>query len=372
MKEEAKKLTNGYTNSMQEMWDDYVKYINSVKEVCENTPIKVNKKRGAGNSLRVEIPDAKYKLCDMYEETVAWTKWIAEVSEVIVNVPLQTVGILCRALGETAEYALEITEKGATFAANWVAEKLSNLTVNSKWVKKIIKKLKMCLLFVKKSILQGKLYMLKITKRILTHCSNGKVTNSNSSGKALQGLLATIQVIGKIIEVIIKVIESLLSSLVGFTLDGGCMGFFITPKSVTTGLMPPSNGTMKPMNTNQDIYSNIADALITPIEEGFRQAAIIATTGKSAAMGAEIATNTAAIVGTDDIIDIPDSNVKLEKSFDLSLLKAAIVLLLSLLFTPEALPKYERLHPGNLGFMAWLLTSFEPTMKKCFGLPGFP
>lgn len=369
MKEEIKNNTSEYTNSMQDMWNEYVQYINSVKKICEDTPIKVEKGKN-GNSLAIQIPEAKYKLCDIYEETVAWGTWSAKVAEAILNVPLQTVGILCRALGESVAYASEIIEKGAKYATEWLAEKLSNLTTNNKWVKKIIKKLKLITLFVKKSLLQGKLYMLKLLKKILVFASNNKVTNALST--AYSAVISFIQTNSKIIDIVIQVIENLLNSLIGLSLDGGLMGFFITPKSVLAGIaMPDPNLTMTPANGNKDIYSNIADAIINPIEEGFRQASIVATSGKNSAMVAEISKNTALLI-VDDIIDIPDSTVSLEESFNLSALKAAIVGVLTVLFTPEALPKYERLHPGNLGFMAWLLTAFEPTMKKCFGLPGYP
>ena len=370
MKEEAKKLTDGYTNTMQEMWEDYVNYLNGVVELCQNTPLRIKKGRAAGNTFTIEIPDAKYKLCDIYEDIKAWTEWSAKVTIEVANIPIHTVGILCRALGETAEYALNIIEQGVEYSTKWLAEKLSNLTVNSKWVKKIIKKTKIVIIHVKKALLYAKLWTLKQTKKVLSFAANNKVTSALQT--AYVAVINFILSMNKVIEVILKMIESLLSSLIGFTLDGGCMGFFTTPKSIVSGFFPPSNGTMKPMNANQDIYSNITDAIITPIEEGFRQASLLATQIKAKEMEAEIAKNTATIVGTDDIIDIPDSTIKLEKTFDSAALKAAITVVLSLLFTPEPLPKYERLHPGNLGFMAWLLTSFEPTMKKCFGLPGFP
>lgn len=370
MKEEMNKITSNYSKSMQDMWDDYVKYIDDVKELCDNTPIKVKKKRTAGNTLRIEIPDAKYKLCDIYEETAAWTEWSVKVATEVANIPIKTVGVLCKALGESIEYVLSIIEKGVEYTANWLAEKLSNLTVNNKWVKKIIKKLKLILLHTKKAMLYGKLYILKASKKVLTFAANNKVTKALQ--KAFVAVANSMDIIKKVIEVILKMIEGLLSSLVGFTLEGGCMGFFTTPKSIVSGFFTPENGTMKPLNGNQDIFSNIADFLIDPLEETVRNIAIASTTSKNKAMKAEIETNKALIVNSDMPIDIPDSTIKLEDTIDLAALKGLIVKLLSTLFTPEPLPKYERLHPANLGFMTWLLTSFEPTMKKCFGLPGYP
>lgn len=370
MKEEIKKTTDGYTNSMQDMWEEYVAYINSIKEICDNTPIKVNKGR-TNNSMRITIPDAKYKLCDIYETISAWTEWSKNVAEAVVNIPLKTVGILARALGESAEYALNIINQGVNAAANWLSEKLSNLTVNNKWVKKIIKKLKLILLYVKKALLSGKLFTLKLSKKVLTFAANNKVTSALQT--AFMAVITFIQTNAAIIDVVLKVIENLCSSLIGLALDGGAMGFFITPKSITNGIVLPQYGlTMKPANANNDIYTNIADAIINPIEEGFRQAAIVAASGKNAKMIASVTKNVTTIVSTDELIDLPDSDVSLEQSLDLSALKAAIALAVSLLATPEAMPKYERLHPGNIGFLMWLITTFEPTMKKCFGLPGFP
>ena len=370
MKEEAKKLTDGYTKSMQEMWDDYVKYINSVKDICKDTPIKNNMGKN-GNTLEIRPSGANHKLCDIFKEVQDWILWTGNVVDAIQNVPIQTVAILCRALGESVEYALEIIEKGVDYAINWIVEKLSNLTVNNKWVKKIIKKLKLIILYVKKSLLQGKLYMLKLSKKILTFAANNKVTEAMSG--AFAAVVTFIKANEQIINIILQVIQNIFQSLIGFSLDGGLMGFFITPKSVMAGIAMPDNQlTMTPINANQDIFSNIADVLINPIEETFRNAAIGITSSKTAVATSKIISNALIISGTDDIIDIPDADFELENALDLSALKAAIVGLLSTLFTPEPLPKYERLHPGNLGFLTWLITAFEPTMKKCFGLPMYP
>ena len=34
---------------------------------------------------------------------------------------------------------------------------------------------------------------------------------------------------------------------------------------------------------------------------------------------------------------------------------------------PQALPKFEKLSLTNLGFLAWLITGFEPAGLKSFG-----
>lgn len=45
---------------------------------------------------------------------------------------------------------------------------------------------------------------------------------------------------------------------------------------------------------------------------------------------------------------------------------------LTLLYNQEPLPKYEKLSLSNLQFVAYILNSWGPTGKQCFGLPGFP
>ena len=50
----------------------------------------------------------------------------------------------------------------------------------------------------------------------------------------------------------------------------------------------------------------------------------------------------------------------------------AIDFLLSQLPIPDPLPKYEKLLPINLGYLAWLIIGFCPAGKKSFGIPGFP
>lgn len=358
-KSDVKETTDGYTNSMQDMWDDYVSYIRKVKKVAKDEmPIVIKKKQ------------KDKTLCDIYYESTEWVIWIGKIADSVIDIPIKTVPILCRALGESVEYALEITQKGVEFATNWLTEKLSNITTNSKWFKKIVKFLKSTLLYFKQWALQGKLWSLKILKNLLEKTANGKIANwiQNAYADVINILEKTFKILNQIMSVINKLVES----IAGYTLDGGLMGFFITPKTLAAGILAPTNNLdMKPINANQDIYSNIADAIVNPIEESARQAATIATSTKSAAALAEITKNAATLAG-DEIVDIPDTNVELEKTIDLTVLRQLIITALNLLCSPEALPKYERLHPLNINFLIWLITSFEPTMKKCFGIPTFP
>ena len=364
---EIKNTTQEYKGTMTEMWKEYKEYLNEVKTLCIQTP-KYIRKNEINNSLIISADPADHKFCDIYEQTIAWTVWIGKVSDAILKVPINTVSIVCRALGETLEYAMSIIEQGIEFATNWLVEKLSNLITKSKWIRKIVKWLKLTVLFAKKSILYGKLWIYKSLRWMIKAATTGKISSALQTAYA--AVITWIQSSMKIIDTIMQVITNLLNSLIGFTLDGGAMGFFITPKSVLSGVIVPyPQLSMTPMNINQDIFTNIADTLISPIEESLRNATIAKMSGDNAKMVADITAGASSIVAGGDLVPISTPEVN---PFDLGAFKAALANLLAMIALPEPLPKYERLHPANIGFMVWLITSFEPTMKRCFGFPMYP
>lgn len=362
-----KQMTNEYVGTLDDMWQEYKEYIKSIKTLCIQNPTYIRKHK-IKNSLGVSVEPASHKLCDIYEMTIAYTKWIAQVSDAIISLPINTVSFLCRALGETVEYAMSIIEKGIDFATNWLITKMQNIITNNKIVKWIIKTIKQITLFVQKCVLYGKLWMYKAMRNILNKAANGKVTSALASAYA--AVITWIQTNIQIIEKVLLVITNLVNSLVGFTLEGGAMGFFTTPKSILAGvLMPSPQLTMKPQNMNQDIFTNIADLLITPLEETVRQALTAKKVSETASTASQIATNSAIAVSTGVVVPVQVPN---GEAFDLSMLKTLIANLLATLAMPEAMPKYERVHLGNIGYLTWMLTSFQPAMKRCFGLPGYP
>lgn len=370
MNEEIKNITNSYTNSIEEMWNEYVIFIESVKKVCNDTPIQIQKKTN-DDSIIFQTKENKYKLCDIYQETLEWGEWSVKVSETIINIPIKTCVIICKALGESLSFVLEIINKGTEYITNWLVEKLNNITIKNKWIKKIIKKIKLITLYIKKALLYAEMYSLILIKKILVFAANNKVTSALQT--AYSTVISFIQSNTKIIDMTLQIIENLVSSIAGFTLDGGIMGFFTTPKSITSGIINPSPAlSMTPLNVNGDIFSNISDTIINPIIEAKRNISLETKKSETSAIIANINSNAISISSTDEIIDLPDININLSNSFDLSILNAAIYTALSTLVSPEALPKYERLDAGNIGYLIWLISSFEPTMKKCFGLPGYP
>ena len=121
-----KQMTNEYVGTLDDMWQEYKEYMNSIKTLCIQNPTYIRKHK-IKNSLGVSVEPAAHTLCDKYEMTLAYTRWIIQVSDAILNVPINTISILCRALGETYEYAMSIIEKGIDFATNWLINKLKNI-----------------------------------------------------------------------------------------------------------------------------------------------------------------------------------------------------------------------------------------------------
>jgi hypothetical protein len=74
-----------------------------------------------------------------------------------------------------------------------------------------------------------------------------------------------------------------------------------------------------------------------------------------------------------DIPDIPDvGEAEGVRCISTDEIKSVVTGLLSLFIAQQPLPKFEQLHPGNIRYLMWLMLSFNPAMKKAFGLPGYP
>lgn len=364
-----KSVTEGYSKSIKDMWNDYTSYISGIKEKCINTPSYVKKKKN-GNSIVIEqSKNSNTKLCKLIEDTKKWSIWISEISIELANIPIHSVGMLCRITGESLEYALGVINEGVDYATNWLVNKMSDLTVNNIWFKKMVKLLKKIILYIKKSIKQGELFIYKTTKKVLNFAANNKVTDALVG--SYTAVFNFIEKISMYIDIALKTIEGLLNTLVGFNLEGETMGFFITPKTIMAGFTVPNPyTTMSPKNIDKTIKTNIPDEVIEGVKDKHNAEKLEKETNNNNKILAKIKENIEKTINGDDT-NIPDIEIE-QPEEDLSSLITAISVVVATIFQPEPLPKYERLSITNIGYMAWLLTSFEPTMKKCFGLPTFP
>lgn len=231
-------------------------------------------------------------------------------------------------------------------------------------VKYILQRLEVINLKIKKISLRIKRSML-IMQRDVYKRSVSKLESENTATMATQ-VIAALQVLAKIVEVILLVIESVLSSIPPlFGIKGKGMLLFATPKSVY-------NINIEPQNTMQDICNKLSPEIEASIAEATSTVSISNKVKKKAKI-AEAAANGMNLItggGTSAIKNMAAS-AGLQSFTAAQLYKPALAIIASCL-SPEALPKYEKLSPTNLSFMAWLLSSFELAMQKSFGIPGWP
>jgi hypothetical protein len=162
----------------------------------------------------------------------------------------------------------------------------------------------------------------------------------------------------------VKFILDIMPAMISVGAENMC--FFMTPKSIMFGL---TRVAMTCANPNGSICNRLPTVLklgISSIEEAINIAnniTRILMIASGAALGLACAFTK---------FVIPDNLCKSLKVINPNAIIKAIDLFLSLIPLPNALPKYEKLVPWNLGYLAWLIIGFCPGGKKAFGFPGFP
>ena len=226
----------------------------------------------------------------------------------------------------------------------------------------LIKKLQLLGLRLKSLLLHVKIRIAKFTKHILISMINGKAAAITSALVAL--VILKIQVMGTLIGAALKAIDSLLNLLPGVVaVKPSAMAFFPTPKSL-------KKVDIVAININQSICDRLPEPIKVAIREAVKvtdklnvpiKLAIIAACAASGIAQAKSKNKDFKIVGCKRLSLLDPEKVA-----------KAIEFIVSLIPIPQGLPKYERLSLINLGYLAWLLTSFELAGKRTFGMPGLP
>lgn len=226
----------------------------------------------------------------------------------------------------------------------------------------ILKRVQILSLRVKRIILEIKRTIANITKKMLEACNSGKGSIALTS--IIGPIIAALQFVSQLVMYAIMGVNLLLK-MVSIIMPVGAesMAFFMTFKSFKTT-------DIKAMNPN----TSITDRLGTGVRESLKQlilapdilnkTIIIASITAAAAAGAALI--------AEENSDFSKISCKALQLKDPASILKLIENLLTLLFIPQALPKYEKLLPINVGYLMWLILSFEPAGKKSFGFPGQP
>ena len=235
-------------------------------------------------------------------------------------------------------------------------------------VEYVMKKIQLIALKIKRLLVELSIKIAKMTKNLLLSLDNkcgSEITAALNTAmiavmEVFKGLAAAVYSV----MMAVKLILDMMPPMISVAAESMC--FFLTPKSVMLGL---SNVGITCTNPNNSICNRLPTVIkqaISTIEEQINlsnNAIRIAMIATGAALGLTCAFTQ---------FKIPETLCKVLKVINPETIIKAIDLLLSPLPIPDPLPKYEKLLPINLGYLAWLIVGFCPAGKKAFGFPGYP
>lgn len=235
-------------------------------------------------------------------------------------------------------------------------------------VEYIMKKIQILALKIKRLLVELSIKIAKMMRSLLigldNKCGSGITATLNSAIVAIMAVFKALAIAVNAVMMAVKFILDMMPPMISVGAESMC--FFLTPKSAMLGL---SKVEMTCANPNKSICNRLPTVIkqsISAIEEEINianNAIRIAMIATGAAFGLACAFTQ---------FNIPDTLCKVLKVINPKNIIKAIDLLLSLLPIPDPLPKYEKLLPINLGFLAWLIIGFCPAGKKAFGFPGYP
>ena len=235
-------------------------------------------------------------------------------------------------------------------------------------VEYIMKKIQILALKIKRLLVELSIKIAKMMRSLLigldNKCGSGITATVNSAIGAIMTVFKALAIAVNAVMMAVKFILDMMPPMISVGAETMC--FFLTPKSAMLGL---SKVEMTCANPNKSICNRLPTAIkqsISAIEEEIN----IANNAIRIAMIATGAASGLACAFTQ--FNIPDTLCKVLKVINPQNIIKAIDLLLSLLPIPDPLPKYEKLLPINLGYLAWLIIGFCPAGKKAFGFPGYP
>ena len=235
-------------------------------------------------------------------------------------------------------------------------------------VEYIMKKIQILALKIKRLLVELSIKIAKMMRSLLigldNKCGSGITATINSAIVAIMAVFKALAIAINAVMMAVKFILDMMPPMISVGAETMC--FFLTPKSAMLGL---SKVEMTCANPNKSICNRLPTVIkqsISAIEEEINianNAIRIAMIATGAAFGLACAFTQ---------FNIPDTLCKVLKVINPQTIIKAIDLLLSLLPIPDPLPKYEKLLPINLGYLAWLIIGFCPAGKKAFGFPGYP
>lgn len=307
----------------------------------------------SGNSFMDE------SILDAYDKTCAMEKGIENSEKAFQEISKRAGGDPCETI-VTSNKLTEVVQDVTSVVSNASGTiRVFNGFQNCIAMQVVLKRLQLCLLRAKRLVVKIKLKIAEITKKLLIAMVSGK--GSSIPNPVIEAINAVFMALGTAINIVLQLIETFMSAVSAGPLGVNPQGmtFFFTPKSMNmtkiTVLNPNSAiGDRYPQPVYITLF-NIRKA-VDVANAAIKKAALVA----GAAAGA---------------VSIMSDNPKFGISSKLSRinpgkLQKAVDLAEDLIPIPLGLPRYEKLKFTNLGFLAFLITGFEPAAHKSFGIPG--
>lgn len=235
-------------------------------------------------------------------------------------------------------------------------------------VEYVMKKIQVLALKIKRLLVELSIKIAKMMKSVLIAIDNkcgSRITETlNTAVVAIMAVFKALAIAVYGVMMTVKLILDMMPPMMSISAESMC--FFLTPKSVMLGLTKVD---MTCTNPNKSICNRLPTAIKQAISE-IEETVNIANNAIRITMIATGASLGLACAFTQ--FNIPDTLCKVLQVINPQNMIKSIDLMLSFLPIPDPLPKYEKLLPINLGYLAWLIIGFCPAGKKAFGIPGFP
>lgn len=334
-------------------------YFDNIDKIIEDIPTGNKINLSPENSPYITIKGKERLLCNKLDEIKEWTEWSVRLVDMYAQFPKYLIMFLCDITGDSYEFVLNWAENQNDKMIGWINDKFSaGINIKTKKQKKFYRRIMIISAKVNKALKVAQRATYKIMKNVLQKIQGGKLTAVTL--KFINPIIVSINLLGKLLSFASDLLTSIIMSLPPMLqLTGEAMGFFITPKSLSTT-------TLTATNDQSSIFSGISDQLFSTINESIEYQEKNKK-AKNVAKISEAGSNAATNESVDEIPSFDDIEVLDYKSIHQKLSE-----ILSIFIQAEALPEYKNLKLTNLGFQIWLNTTFEPGMKRSFGIPGQP
>lgn len=307
----------------------------------------------SGNSFMDEsILDAYDKTCAMERGIENSEKAFQEISKRAGGDPCETI-VLSNKLTEVVQDITSVVS-GASGTIH-VFDGFQNCIA----MQVVLKRLQLCLLRAKRLVVKIKLKIAEITKKLLIAMISGK--GSSIPNPVIEAINAVFMALGTAINVVLQLIETFMSAVSAGPLGVNPQGmtFFFTPKSMNMTKITV-------LNPNSAIGDRYPQPVYITLFNIRKSVDVANAAIKKAALVAGAAAGAVSIMSDNPKFGISNKLSRINPGK----LQKAVDLAEDLIPIPLGLPRYEKLKFTNLGFLAFLITGFEPAVHKSFGIPG--